>query len=99
MARARALPVTASRSERDSLLTQLLRARSFEALVKKHNGSIQAAQAALAALAMSAVTAREREIASISGPSPNSRQVQHQGQNQHQDQGQNQDHRTSQGAV
>jgi hypothetical protein len=95
MARARALPVTASRSERDSLLTQLLRARSFEALVKKHNGSIQAAQAALDALASNAVTAREREIASISGPSPNSRQNQNQGQDQYQ----TQDHRTSQGTV
>ena len=69
IARARALPATASRAERDGLLSLLLRARAFEALISK-NGSEEAARAALAAMAVEAEAARAREIASISCPIP-----------------------------
>jgi len=70
IARARGLPATASRAERDGLLSLLLRARAFEALISKNGGSEEAARAALAAMAVEAEAARAREIASISCPIP-----------------------------
>ncbi len=74
IARARALPTTASRVERDTLLSMLIRARAFDALVAKE-GSEEAARAVLAEMATAAATARAREIASISCPLPTRRQL------------------------
>ena len=68
--RIRALPSTTSPSERDTLVDNFRRARSFEALVKTH-GSEHAARAVLAEHADRAAAAREREISSMLGPSPN----------------------------
>ena len=62
LARISALPPGASRADRDALLSQLRRVRTFEALVRQH-GSEHAAHAVLAAAAAHAAAAREREIA------------------------------------
>ena len=69
IARARALPTTASRAERDVLLSMLTRARLFAALVAKH-GSHSRACAVLSEIASESAAAREREIAWISCPVP-----------------------------
>ena len=70
IARIRALPSTTPPAERDTLVDNFRRARSFESLVKTH-GSEHAARAVLEEHAQRAAKAREREIAFMLGPSPN----------------------------
>jgi hypothetical protein len=69
IARIRALPSTTPPAERETLVDNFRRARSFEALVKTH-GSEHAARAVLAEHAERAAAAREREIAFMLAPSP-----------------------------